>query len=70
MDRTREDMTDAQLRTAALCARVLRLAGKAPVWHFNDCGCCVCVHEDVPRVHAGYIVNRSGDAFWETAADG
>lgn len=37
-----------------------------PVWHFNDCGCCVSVH-DRREHHRGYVIGPDGGADWVEA---
>jgi hypothetical protein len=32
-------------------------------WHFNDCGCCICVHPDGDKGKA-YIVTSDGEAHY------
>jgi hypothetical protein len=34
-----------------------------PVWHFNECGCCVSVHEG-EHAHAGYVIGSDGGCDW------
>lgn len=35
-----------------------------PVWHFNECGCCISVHERADNTK-GYVINAQGEGFWE-----
>lgn len=30
-------------------------------WHFNDCGCCICLHPGGDKSQ-GFIINFDGDA--------
>jgi hypothetical protein len=39
-----------------------------PVWHFNECGCCVSVHER-GDTGSGYIVGNDGTYDWVTVAE-
>jgi hypothetical protein len=34
-----------------------------PVWHSNECGCCVAVHERADS-HRGYVVGADGGSDW------
>lgn len=37
-----------------------------PVWHLNDCGCCISVHERDDDTR-GYIVGADGESDWVEA---
>lgn len=59
--------------TTAQLAELVRLTLKHPdsTWHFNDCGCCVCLHPE-GREHnkTGYVINSDGDvSFHDTRTD-
>lgn len=49
--------------TGAQGATIGRLRDRHPnaTWHFNDCGCCVCVHPE-GDIASGYVVNDEGRA--------
>ena len=34
-----------------------------PAWHFNECGCCVSLHERHDH-HRGYVIGPDGGADW------
>jgi hypothetical protein len=34
-----------------------------PVWHVNQCGCCVVVHERGDS-HRGYLIGADGGSDW------
>lgn len=51
------DMPLVQIIALADLAR----AFPGSIWHFNDCGCCVCLHPGGDKSQ-GWIVNPSGDA--------
>ena len=34
-----------------------------PVWHLNDCGCCIAVHEHANH-HEGFVIGPDGMADW------
>lgn len=56
-------MTEAQLIAVAECSNELRASGQGVVWHFNSCGCCVAVHENVAEGQCppfGFVVGRDG----------
>jgi len=38
----------------------IRAEGKQPVWHPNDCGCCVSVHPE--GEHSGWVIGADGGA--------
>jgi hypothetical protein len=61
-------MSDEQAIAVARCMRELVAERLNPVWHFNTCGCCVTVHDDVKPVEYGYVINQRGEAFWEKVA--
>jgi hypothetical protein len=48
----------------ALAVAEALLEFKRPVWHVNDCGCCVSVHENEKPVTGGYVIGRDGGADW------
>ena len=59
-DGTLREMTKRQvLRLAALSHE-----HPGGIWHFNECGCCVCFHPPGGN-HRGWIINSSGDADYE-----
>jgi hypothetical protein len=31
-------------------------------WHFNECGCCVCLHPDADDSSRGWIIPPSGES--------
>jgi hypothetical protein len=37
-----------------------------PVWHPNECGCCIAVHERGDGTR-GYIVGADGESDWVEA---
>jgi hypothetical protein len=53
-------MPVAQAESLQACARVLLEAGDSPTWHFNECGCCIAVHENVEHPSTAFIVGRDG----------
>jgi hypothetical protein len=59
----------AELEPAQLEA-LGRLAKEHPrsTWHFNDCGCCICVHPG-GDLDQGYIINSEGDVSHHTKGD-
>lgn len=58
-------LTDAQSKTVGYLLAKMGREGANPVWHFNNCGCCVSVHDTPGPIEFGYIVNRAGQSFWE-----
>jgi hypothetical protein len=38
-------------------------AFEEPVWHFNDCGCCISLHEHA-NSHEGFVIGPDGWADW------
>jgi hypothetical protein len=60
-----ESMTVAQAITIASFIEAMKEKGLDPIWHFNLCGCCVSVHENVSgdKVTGGWVINRDGEAF-------
>lgn len=42
--------------------RAINDAGGKPVWHFQDCGECVCVHKY--GASAGWVIGPDGGADW------
>jgi uncharacterized Zn finger protein len=59
------ELTTPQLVAVAQCHELLKERGQSPVWHFNECGCCVSVHDDREEVHSGAVINQQGEVFWE-----
>jgi hypothetical protein len=48
----------------AECIEGLKVQGKKPTWHPNECGCCFSVHEDTEHPEEGWVVGRDGGADW------
>ena len=52
---------------AAEVSRAIRkflAAGVEPVWHDQECGCCVMVHQDMPHPPGGWLIGEDGSADW------
>jgi hypothetical protein len=58
---TGESVTMPEAQVLALAAHVPEFTD--PVWHFNECGCCVSLHER-EHPHAGYVIGSDGGCDW------
>ena len=56
--------TPEQAAEVLRVARLMESEGLRVCVHWNRCGCCVSVHEDVPHPVAGYIVGSDGRSDW------
>lgn len=56
--------TPEQVNEVARLLTLLEDDGKKVCVHWNECGCCVSVHEDVPEPSVGYVVGPDGGSDW------
>ena len=45
---------------AMALGRALKEFDGPAVWHFNQCGCCIIVHEHVEHPAWGYLIGADG----------
>lgn len=56
-DGTKRQLPIEQVQTVANLAN----ANPGSYWHFNDCGCCICLHPGGDKSQ-GWIINAAGEA--------
>jgi hypothetical protein len=53
-----------QLMALHSIMEAMRADGLKPVWHPNECSCCISVHDNVEHPTGGYVIGPDGEYDW------